>query len=79
MADTATATTSVEHTGEASDIVHLTCCVDRHPTRAICGWVVAGEEPLGPDAEPECVVCVDIVLADRCPNGGYCPEETSDG
>lgn len=80
MADTSLTTSPVEHAGEVSDIVHLVCCVEDNPTRAICGWSVVGDDLLGPDAEPECVVCADIAnrLAGRCIHGGHCPPEEGD-
>ena len=62
--------------GEDSDIIHLTCCRDSHPTRALCGWDVT-EEARVDDPGPECVVCCDIadgVGPDDCVRGGRCPE-----
>lgn len=57
-----------------SEIVHLTCCRDPHPTRAFCGWLVT--EEADPNADFECVVCIDIAAGygpDQCIRGGRCP------
>lgn len=67
-------TEQVLQAAEDSDIVHLICCRDSHPTRALCGWLVT--EEAHDDDELECVVCCDIADGygeNECVRGGKCP------